>query len=306
MNSGVYKITNLVTGKFYIGSSIDLKRRKDKHFSELKHNKHINPHLQSSANKHGIENFNFEILAFCAKEDCVKLEQEFLDILKPDYNICKVAGSCLGRVVTEETILKRRKAMLGRKATQETIEKLRKAHMGHTHTEETKLKMSKSRKGNKHTEEARLKMSKAQLGKKATQETREKMSKAALGRKATQEALINMSKAQKGKIVSKDTREKIGNNHRGKVVSNETKEKQSRAHVGKKLSQEARDKRKEIFAGYEDKGKAKKIINIETNEIYKSIREVSNISGINYSTLAYKLSGRLTNNTPYQYLQNPE
>lgn len=49
-------------------------------------------HLQRSVNKYGFENFRFEILAICPKEYCVKLEQWFLDTLKPTYNIRKIAG----------------------------------------------------------------------------------------------------------------------------------------------------------------------------------------------------------------------
>lgn len=53
MKSGIYQIINKSTNKFYIGSAIDLKKRKREHFHHLNHNKHRNKHLQSSWNKHG-------------------------------------------------------------------------------------------------------------------------------------------------------------------------------------------------------------------------------------------------------------
>jgi len=42
--------------------------------------------------------FSLEILEYCEKEKAVilSIEQDYLDILKPKYNILKIAGSCLG------------------------------------------------------------------------------------------------------------------------------------------------------------------------------------------------------------------
>ena len=47
-NVGIYVVRNTVTKQFYIGSSIDLKRRKRKHFSHLRQGKHHCSHLQRS------------------------------------------------------------------------------------------------------------------------------------------------------------------------------------------------------------------------------------------------------------------
>ena len=64
-NSGVYKITNLINNKFYVGSSINLKQRKHAHFYSLKLGKHKSPYLQNAFNKYGIENFVFEVIKYC-------------------------------------------------------------------------------------------------------------------------------------------------------------------------------------------------------------------------------------------------
>jgi hypothetical protein len=47
----------------------------------------------------------------------------------------------------------------------------------------------------------------------------------------------------------------------------------------------------------------KKIINIETNEIYNSLREVSNFMNYNYGSFKNKISGNSgrKNNTPFRY-----
>lgn len=43
---GVYKITNKETGKFYIGSSVDIRQRWYAHKSKLRRGVHSNQHLQ--------------------------------------------------------------------------------------------------------------------------------------------------------------------------------------------------------------------------------------------------------------------
>ena len=60
--AGIYIIENLINNKIYVGSSINLKRRKYFHFNYLRNNKHGNKHLQLSFNKYGEECFNFKII----------------------------------------------------------------------------------------------------------------------------------------------------------------------------------------------------------------------------------------------------
>ena len=50
--------------------------------------------------------FRLEILEYNEKAKILEREQYYLDRLKPTYNICKVAGSSLGRVTNRSTRLK--------------------------------------------------------------------------------------------------------------------------------------------------------------------------------------------------------
>ena len=109
--TGVYEIVNIITNERYIGSASRVGKsnslsgfyvRFDKHKLLLKNNKHYNIHLQRAYNKYGENNFNFNVLSICPPEYCIKLEQWFLDNLKPEYNIRKIADSNKGIKFTAE------------------------------------------------------------------------------------------------------------------------------------------------------------------------------------------------------------
>jgi group I intron endonuclease len=51
MVAGVYWILNLVNGKVYIGSSVDVENRLQNHKKDLIAGKHRNPYLQRAWNK---------------------------------------------------------------------------------------------------------------------------------------------------------------------------------------------------------------------------------------------------------------
>lgn len=107
--SGIYKITNLINSKVYIGSATCLYTRFYNHKKDLKNNKHCNQHLQNSVNKYNLDNFEFSIIEICDKKELATKEQFYIDSIKPEYNICKVARSSLGYKHSEETKTKMKK-----------------------------------------------------------------------------------------------------------------------------------------------------------------------------------------------------
>lgn len=85
---GIYMIICKINNHRYIGSSVNLRIRLQKHKSLLRHNKHDNPHLQNAWNKYGEKNFFFTILEKCDEDNRFSREQFYVDTLKPEYNIC--------------------------------------------------------------------------------------------------------------------------------------------------------------------------------------------------------------------------
>jgi group I intron endonuclease len=81
---GIYKITNLVNNKFYIGSTRDsFLMRLRKHREMLKSNRHPNAYLQSAYNKYGGDSFEFSILEIIDNKKLIlEKEQEYITKLR--------------------------------------------------------------------------------------------------------------------------------------------------------------------------------------------------------------------------------
>ena len=86
--------------------------------------------------KYGHNNFNLKILDYCSKGDYLKIEQFYLNSIKPDYNILRVAGSSFGYRHTKKSFLK----ISNHIVSEETLENMR----NRAQTDETKNKIIKS------------------------------------------------------------------------------------------------------------------------------------------------------------------
>jgi group I intron endonuclease len=126
---GIYRWNNIITGKSYIGSALNLTVRLSSYYSlrfltkELLRNKSI---ICNSLLKYNYTNFSLDILEYCIPNKLIEREQHYLDILKPEYNILKIAGSRLGSKHSPETLLKYK----NRKLSPEALINLRKSKAG--------------------------------------------------------------------------------------------------------------------------------------------------------------------------------
>jgi len=177
----IYKITNLVNGKEYIGKRSILEENiyTDSYLGSGKH-------LKNSIKKYGRENFTKEILfIFDTAEEAYDKERELVDfeyVSRTDTLNLVIGGNggwsgkdhpYYGKTHTTEARRKMSEAKsgeknpyYGRKLSDEHIQKMSEAHKGKTHSEETRRKMSEAMSGEKHP----------MYGKKQSKETRQKMS----------------------------------------------------------------------------------------------------------------------------------
>lgn len=177
---GIYKITNLINNRIYIGQSDRLNEREREHFYRLKNKTHHNEHLQKAFNKYGKDNFKFEIIEITDDLDNRELfwlnesgglnsdkTYNFKDPLTKkfsDYTRVKIS-----KIVTGEN-----NPNYGNKWTQEQKDKLSEKKLGITlenrmgkdKADLSKEKMSKSQTGRKHPNEVKEKIRHANIGEK--------------------------------------------------------------------------------------------------------------------------------------------
>ena len=143
----IYKITNNINGKAYIGQSINDPIKSRIHT-------HLNGHqpgcraIHNAVKKYGKDNFTYEILYAVLLDDLLDdLEVQAIkehNTLSPNgYNLTSGGGA-------------------PKQVSDETRQKISEANKGHTHSESARRKMSESHKGKTHSESARRKMSELQ------------------------------------------------------------------------------------------------------------------------------------------------
>lgn len=88
--SGIYKITNSVTTDFYIGSSIDVKKRWANHKSPSMRKKYPSSKLYNDIAHYGLANFIFEVIE--ETDNLKEREQYWMNKLHPTYNKARSYG----------------------------------------------------------------------------------------------------------------------------------------------------------------------------------------------------------------------
>lgn len=117
-NSGVYSITNTITGAQYIGSSKNIKRRWERHREDLKRGAHHSTYMQRSYVKYGATVFVFKVIVVCDKDTALVIEQHALDKWKPKYNTSTTA--------THPTLSMEARTRIGEKVRASVTEERRK------------------------------------------------------------------------------------------------------------------------------------------------------------------------------------
>ena len=238
----IYKTTNLINGKFYVGK--DERNKPDYLGSGI--------NLQRAINKYGEENFIKETIEVCStREELIEREKYWIKETKAQeigYNIAE--GGNGGNTYDEETRQRISQEFKGREVDPKTIEKAKKTREKRKQenpdvykmSEEQKQILSKTHKGKVHPKEWRERQSNfmkdftnyspkflemqngenrkgeksPMWGTKASEETRRKQSEAHeknpvrywLGKKQSEEHIKKRTERQKGSKWSDETRKK--------------------------------------------------------------------------------------------------
>lgn len=214
---GIYKITNLVNGKIYIGQSIDIQRRFCDHRC-ISHES--NRHLKYALQKYGKDNFKYEVLEECDESILDERERYYIAKLKPEYNVTN--------------------------GGQDSLRK---------YPDEIKQKISQK--------------AKEQWANMSDEEKADRIAN-------------NLKGPKKGHAVSEETRKKLRDRNIGKKQSSKTIKKRKETMQKKKLD------------GYVQTNVShrKKIICVETGEIFESVKAASESLEIGASNISHVLKGR--------------
>ena len=261
MSSGIYVIENKINGHRYVGSAVNLKSRWAVHRCMLRKGTHHSQYLQRAWDKYGKAAFKFEVLERWEPEFLIGMEQWWMNMLQPEYNINPVAGNCLGMKHTAEARANMSAAQKGSTASPETRARQSKAlkgkRKGYKHTAEAKAKMSAALKGRKNgpcSEETKAKISAANKGRKFSDDHKAKLSEAMNGRIPSNKG-IPMSEKQNEKLSAANKGQAAWN--KGVPMSEEQKAKLSDANKGRTHSEATKAKISSAIRGYKHTAEAR-------------------------------------------------
>jgi group I intron endonuclease len=130
VNTGIYQIVNKINDERYIGGAVNITARKNLHYSSLRRGKHYSRYLQRAYNKHGEENFKFEVILYCDKENLIFYEQRAIDAYNDLYNIAPIAGNNIGVKHTAQSKENIEKSKRGKKRKPEHVKKTANSQRG--------------------------------------------------------------------------------------------------------------------------------------------------------------------------------
>jgi group I intron endonuclease len=177
---GIYAIRNILDNKVYVGKSINITKRFNRHKRSLLLNTQQNKHLQAAWNKYGEKAFVFEIIELCTEAELNSREIYWItriDSLNPIYGYNKKSGGEGGKL-THDALLRMIKSHIGKKLSREHRKRISMGNLGHSVSQKTRNKIGKAHKGKPKSEEHKKSISNTLLGRVLPLKTRQKMSKA--------------------------------------------------------------------------------------------------------------------------------
>lgn len=192
---GVYRLQNLKTGKFYIGSSRNLYMRYYTHRTLLQESRHDNIRIKEDCELYGADSFAFGVVEYCDESIMKDREQFYYELWNPEYNVWKNVYSGIGREYTDSQLGNLRKLPKIAFHTDETKSKMKQAWIRRRakySPEELSKKMGDARRGILHSAETKKKFSEMRKGKKKPEGFAEKIRQARLRESAEIKEYRNM------------------------------------------------------------------------------------------------------------------
>jgi len=291
LKSGVYKLTNKLNGRIYIGSAKEFKERWQTHAKRLKSGKHSNKFLQSDYNKCGDDAFVFEVVEVIEgpQENRLLVEQTYIDQHYDEqqqcYNLTRSVnkrGPKCHSYNPEITAAKQKKNPNRHRWSEDEKKAISERLRGHIVSEETRQKLREKSLGKKHTEESKRKCSESNKGKHRERLLDPEMRQKAL--LASVEARKGKSPWNKGRECTEEEIEKMSQRSKQQYANSPDIQKKLReANLGKKQSEETKRKRSEKLQ------KPIKAICLDTGSetIYPSIKKACEELGI-YDSYIYQ------------------
>lgn len=189
---GIYKVTNKINNKKYIGQSKNIEQRLKDH-KLVSREKNIL--LKRALIKYGVQNFDYEVIEICDLEKLDEREIYWINKLKPEYNLDKGGKGSLGHAVTPETrkILKEKGKEFWNNLDEETKKKI------------INQNLKRPKIGHKVSEETRKKLRQHNLGKKQSKETIEKRKQTMIEKK--KKGYVQTNCSHKKKVICIETGE---------------------------------------------------------------------------------------------------
>lgn len=220
---GIYILYCVTSGKYYVGESLNIRKRFYQHINSKKQLIH------KVIKRRGIDNFLYYIEYFpdFKKSDLLLIEEflivKYNSLVPNGYNICERGSDQSDRICSDKTREKMSNARLGMKLSESIKGKISKAHTGRKLSSDHKSKISNSRIGAKLSDITKGKISKARKGvrgKPLTDEHKEKLRQSKLGKKHSEEHIRKCAESRIGRKYSDETKKKMSESRKRYLESN--------------------------------------------------------------------------------------
>lgn len=196
----IYKCTNLVNGKIYIGQTIERFKQRISNHIYASHNCNCY-YFARAIKKYGIDNFEWEIIRICNNISGLNAWEQYYILyynsMENGYNLTTGGLNYIRAKRTDEHKKNLGNAHRGKKLSEEHKKKIGLAGIGRKHTKKSRKKMSIALKGKEFTNKHKMNISIAKQN--MSEKTKEKIRQANLGKKLSDKTKQKISESLSGK-----------------------------------------------------------------------------------------------------------